>query len=48
MNELAKNLWAFFFASMLFGVWLIPILIAVFAVYAFVYHRWPDFFRKYM
>lgn len=48
MNELAKNLWALFFASMLFGLWIFPILIVVFAIYAYVYIKWPDFFKKYM
>ncbi len=48
MNELAKNLWAFFFASMLFGVWLIPILIGVFALYVVIYIKWPEFFKKYL
>ena len=48
MSEWVKNLWAFFFASMLFGVWLIPILIGVFAIYAYVYIKWPEFFKKYM
>ena len=48
MNELAKNLWAFFFASLLFGVWLIPILIGVFAIYVVIYIKWPEFFKKYL
>lgn len=48
MNTLAKNLWAFFFASMLFGVWIVPILVAVFAIYVFIYVKWPDFFNKYL
>lgn len=48
MNELAKNLWAFFLASLFFGIWIIPILIVIFAIYTVVYIKWPDFFRKYM
>ena len=48
MNELAKTLWAFFIAAMFFGLWLIPILIAVFVIYAIIYIKWPDFFRKYL
>ena len=48
MNELAKFLWAFFFSSMLFGVWLIPILIGVFALYVVIYIKWPEFFKKYL
>ena len=37
-----------FFASMLFGVWLIPILIGVFALYVVIYIKWPEFFKKYL
>ena len=45
---LAKNLWAFFFASLLFGVLIIPILIGVFAIYAYIYIKWPEFLKKYL
>ena len=48
MSEWVKNLWAFFFASMLFGIWVIPILIGMLAIYAYVYIKWPEFFKKYM
>lgn len=41
-------LWAVFFAAMLFGVWIFPILIAVFIIYGIIYVKWPDFFRKYL
>lgn len=48
MNELAKFLWAFFFASMLFGIWTIPIVIGIVAVYAVIYYKWPNIFDKYL
>ena len=48
MNELAKNVWAFFFAAMLFGVWIFPILIAIFVIYAIIFVKWPGFFKKYL
>ena len=48
MNELAKFLWAFFFASMLFGIWIIPILIGLIVIYTVTYIKWPDFFEKYL
>ena len=37
MNDLAKNAWAFFLASLIFGVWTIPILIA-WAIVCYVIH----------
>ena len=39
MNELAKNAWAFFFMTLVFGIWTIPILIA-FAVGCYIYQSW--------
>lgn len=48
MNELAKNLWAFFFASMLFGIWTIPILIVMVGGAVVIKYKWPDFYDKYM
>lgn len=48
MNELAKNLWAFFFASLLFGIWTLPILIVLVGISVFISIKWPDFYNKYM
>ena len=48
MTELAKTLWALFLASMFFGVWIFPLLLAVFAIYTVIYLKWPEFFRKYL
>ena len=48
MKQLAGLLWAFFFAAMLFGIWLIPILIVVYTIEVIIYFKWPDFFKKYL
>ena len=48
MNELAKILWAFFFAAMFFGIWTMPILVVMLGVSFFVRYKWPDFYEKYL
>lgn len=37
MNELAKNVWAFFLVSLVFGIWTIPMLLG-WAVFCYIYH----------
>ena len=48
MNELAKNLWAFFFAAMFFGVWTIPILIVMVGASLYIRHKWPGRYDEYL
>ena len=48
MNVIARNVWAFFIATMLFGGWVFPIFAAIVIVYAIIYKRWPGFFEKYL
>lgn len=47
MNEIVKMAWAIFLASLTFGIWTFPILIAMFVILLVVRVKWPDKFEKY-
>lgn len=48
MKKLAGYLWALFLAMLTFGIWIFPLLLVVFVIYAIIYIKWPDFFKKYL